>query len=43
MTATLVIESLKRLYQEKELTKEHLDQMLAQKKISEQEYKYIIS
>ncbi len=37
------IESLKRLYEKEQVRKEWLDKLLASKKITEQEYDYIIS
>lgn len=39
----LLIESLKRLYLQGEVTSQKLNEMLKTKKITKEEYKYIIS
>lgn len=39
---TLFIESLRRLYNEGKITKNKVDQLLSTKKITQQEYNYII-
>ena len=41
MTATVFIESLKRLYNDKKITSEKLESLLIDKKISRKEYDYI--
>ena len=40
---TLFVESLYRLYKNKQVTKEKIDEFLSLKKITQQEYDYIIS
>lgn len=39
----IFIESLYRLYKNKQVTKEKIDEFLSSKKITQQEYDYIIS
>ena len=40
---TLFVESLARLYKNKQVKKEKIDELLSSKKITQQEYDYIIS
>lgn len=40
---TLFIESLYRLYKDKQIKKEKIDELLSSKKITQREYDYIIS
>lgn len=40
---TLFVESLYRLYKNKQVKKEKIDEFLSSKKITQQEYDYIIS
>ena len=40
---TLFVESLYRLYKNKQVKKEKIDELLSSKKITQQEYDYIIS
>ena len=39
----IFVESLYRLYKDKQVTKEKIDEFLSSKKITQQEYDYIIS
>ena len=43
MIQTLFVESLHRLYKDKRVDKEKIDELLSKEKINQQEYDYIIS
>ena len=43
MMRTLFVESLYRLYKDKKVDKEKIDELLSKEKINQQEYEYIIS
>ena len=43
MIQTLFVESLHRLYKDKRVDKEKIDELLSKEKINQQEYDYIVS